>query len=79
VVNAVLDDGDLVVVVVVDLVFVEVAGADVAGAPPQAARITPERATASTASGTERWPPRRLTASVRFVIATVWKANLDAG
>lgn len=80
VVKAVLDDdvfGDLVVVVV-DLVFVEVVGADVAAPPPQAARTTPERAMASTTSGTERRPPRRLSESVRFVIATVWKANLDA-
>lgn len=81
VVKAVLDadeDDDLgaVVVVVVDLV--EVGGADVAAPPPHAASTTPERAIASTTSDAERCLPRRLSDSVPFVMATVWKANLDA-
>jgi hypothetical protein len=78
VVKAVLDaddDEDGVVVVVVFLV--EVAGADVAAPPPQAASTTPARAKPSTTAGTERYLPRRFSWSVRFVMETVLKTNLD--
>jgi len=78
VVKAVLDaadgfDGDVVVVVF----FVDVGGAVAAAPPPHAAKTTPARAKASTTAGTERCLQRRLSESVRSVMGTVWKANLD--
>lgn len=78
VVNAVLDaDDDDFAGVVVVVVFDVVGGADVAAPPPHAASITPARAKERTAAGTVRCLARRLSDSVRFVMVTVWKANLD--
>ena len=77
VVKAVLDDVDDDFVVV-DVVFlVVVVGEDVAAPPPQAASTTPARAKPRIITGNFRWPLRRLSELVLFVMKTVWKSNLD--
>ena len=79
--NAAVDDevDDVVGVVVDDVVgVVVVAVDDEAAAAPQAASTTPERATARSTTGKERYRERGLLESVVFFTSTVWRANLDA-